>query len=124
MVTLFAGVLLGGDLTVKVTNDSGKPIMVALFDGSGKFPKEEFAIKKLKIEGTSHTFKDLKDGSYAISLYEDLDEDKEMDKLMGMIPTEPYGLSNNFKPTMGAPKFEECSFSLSGNKTIEIRLVR
>ncbi len=38
------------------------------------------------------------------------------------IPKEPFGFSNNVKPKMAKPTFEECKFSLTKDRVMKINL--
>ncbi|HEV2576109.1 MAG TPA: aldehyde dehydrogenase family protein [Acidobacteriaceae bacterium] len=67
---------------------------------------------------------DLPAGTYAVSVYEDLNGNHKLDRNFLGIPREPVGVSNNPPARHGAPRFEECSFRLSGaNQTISITVV-
>lgn len=68
---------------------------------------------------------DLPPGTYAISVYEDLNGNHKLDHNWLGIPREPVGVSNNPKAHFGPPKFDESSFHVgTGSKTISIQLVR
>ena len=68
---------------------------------------------------------DLPAGTYAVSLYEDLNGNHKLDHNWIGIPGEPVGVSNNPAARFGAPKFGESSFHLAANpQTITIRMVR
>jgi uncharacterized protein (DUF2141 family) len=47
-------------------------------------------------------------GKYAIAIYQDTDDDGEMDSNFLGIPKEPIGFGNNYKP-FGKPKFESAA---------------
>jgi len=67
---------------------------------------------------------DLPPGVYAVSVYEDLNENHKLDKGFLGIPSEPVGVSNNPPTRMGPPRFEESSFRLgAGPLTIQIKVV-
>lgn len=63
----------------------------------------------------------LKAGEYAIQLYQDLNNNKVMDRA-GMMPTEPFGFSN-IAMLMGPPSFEQAAFELKGDTEIRVRLL-
>lgn len=56
---------------------------------------------------------DLKYGVYAMAIYQDLDESGKIGKNLVGIPNEPFAVSNDVKPGLGAPPFEACSFNYS-----------
>lgn len=65
----------------------------------------------------------LPEGTYAIAIFHDVNNNEELDKNLVGIPKEPYGFSNNFKPRFSAPQFKDCSFELPAQgKQISIEL--
>ncbi|MYC28078.1 MAG: DUF2141 domain-containing protein [Nitrospira sp. SB0662_bin_26] len=99
----------------KVRNDS-QPVRVLLFNTPDTFPDEEryFRVQTTKAnEGTAVVeFTDLPPGAYAIMAYHDENEDNRLNRVLGMWPSEGYGLSLN-PLVMGPPTFQETSFELS-----------
>jgi len=70
------------------------------------------------------TFKDIPDGTYAISVLHDQNDYGKMDKNIMGIPKEGYGASNNPRKRMGPPGFDEAKFSVNQpQQTIEIKLM-
>ena len=68
---------------------------------------------------------DLLPGTYAVSVYEDLNGNHKLDHNFLGIPQEPVGASNNPKTRIGPPRFDECSFHIGTTSTnITITLVR
>jgi acyl-CoA reductase-like NAD-dependent aldehyde dehydrogenase/uncharacterized protein (DUF2141 family) len=64
-------------------------------------------------------------GTYAVSVYEDLNGNHKLDGNILGIPREPVGASNNPPARMGPPRFHECSFRVGAvDQTITITLVR
>jgi uncharacterized protein (DUF2141 family) len=68
------------------------------------------------------TFKDLPDGEYAIKLFQDKNDNNEMDMNMLGIPKESYGFSNN-GGHFGQPDYKEAKFSVKDNTIIDINLL-
>ena len=67
---------------------------------------------------------DLPAGTYAVSLYEDLNGNHKLDHNWIGIPGEPVGASNNPAARFGAPKFAESAIHLASDPhTITIRMV-
>ncbi len=67
---------------------------------------------------------DLPPGSYAVTVYEDLNGNHKLDHNLLGIPREPVGVSNNPPARFGPPHFDECSFHLGDTaQTITITLV-
>lgn len=57
---------------------------------------------------------ELAPGDWAVALTQDTNDNGKLDKSMLGIPTEPYAFSNNVRPHLAAPKFDECKFTVSG----------
>jgi len=67
---------------------------------------------------------DLPPGIYAVTVYEDLNSNHNLDHNLIGIPREPVGVSKNPPARFGPPHFDECSFPLGGTaQTIIISLV-
>lgn len=77
-------------------NNTGKA-MIGLYDKPENFLKKEYKIKEATITDLkAHViFKNIPDGTYAISLYHDEDDNKQLNMFLNFIPTEDYGSSNN-----------------------------
>ena len=69
------------------------------------------------------TFENLAPGRFAVKILQDLNGNGEMDTTLFGVPEEPFGLSNDIKPEMSAPGFEETGFELKpGQNTISITM--
>ena len=67
---------------------------------------------------------DLPPGTYAASVYEDLNGNEKLDHNLIGIPKEPVGVSGKPSDRFGPPRFDDCSFRLGHTpKTITITLV-
>ncbi len=67
-------------------------------------------------------FEDIPAGSYAISMYQDLNSNDNLDSTFFRIPKEPFGFSNNLPVRFGPPSFEKSSFEVTSNLSIEVKL--
>ncbi len=123
------GFAQNNSLTVNITgiNSIKGDIYVYLYTSEEGFPIEiskasEF--KKIKLTKNNMTvyFKNLKSGTYAVSVYQDIDTNGKINQNFLGIPKEPVGVSNNAEGFMGPPKYEDAKFNLDSNKTIEIKL--
>ncbi len=66
---------------------------------------------------------ELPKGEWAVAITQDLNNNDKIDKNFIGIPTEPYAFSNNVRPTVAAPGFDECKFLVSGpGKVVSIVL--
>ena len=57
---------------------------------------------------------ELPRGEWAVAITQDLNNNDKIDKNFLGIPTEPYAFSNNFRPTLAAPVFDDCKFMVDG----------
>lgn len=100
-------------------------VYVALFRADNSFPDGKPMDGK-RIEATEKqvaTTFSVEPGDYAVAVFHDENGNGKLDKRIFGIPKEPYGFSNNFRPTMSAPKFKDCKFTVGdGGKTISIKL--
>lgn len=114
-------------LVIKITNlgDLQGQVMVGIFDSEDNFLEEPIVGKTVKAtkEGLEVVFENLPFGTYAVSVIHDENENGELDSFL-VIPTEPYGFSNNVMGKMGPPSFKESSFSFEKDITIDIKLNR
>ncbi|SDG83999.1 Uncharacterized conserved protein, DUF2141 family [Psychroflexus sediminis] len=98
-------------------------IYLSLHDNAESFPSNnEKALRTAQIEKFDSTaeitFKNLKEGEYAISVFQDLNGNAKLDTNFIGIPKEPVGASK--QTWFGRPKFSKCKFSLKKNSTISI----
>ncbi len=95
-------------------------LYLAMYTTEESFLKEPYKRKKFLLSDFSGklTFNDLPSGEYAITLYQDLNENEKLDKLFS-IPLEPYGVSNNVN---SFPKFKDSKIQLNKNKSIKIKI--
>ncbi|TGE26444.1 DUF2141 domain-containing protein [Hymenobacter metallicola] len=57
---------------------------------------------------------DLPHGEWAVALTQDMNNNDLVDKNFMGIPTEPYAFSNNVRPKLAPPAFDECKFVVNG----------
>jgi uncharacterized protein (DUF2141 family) len=57
---------------------------------------------------------ELSNGEWAVVITQDINNNDKLDKNFLGIPTEPYAFSNNVRPTVSAPDFNQCKFLVSG----------
>src|SRR5688572_6870370 len=120
------GLFAQNKLEVKVTNikELTGTIQVALYNNENDFLKKFQEGKIVKATGTEViiVFDNLKKGEYAVSVYHDKNDNKEMDSNFMGIPSEPYGFSNNVMGSFGPPSFEKAKVLLDSNTTSVINL--
>lgn len=129
MLSLWSSVTNAAELTVKVESDlADGNIGCALFSNPKGFPMDASgAILKFSqntTTGTEFIFSNLKSGKYAVSVMNDQNGNKVIDKNFLGIPKEEWGVSNNIRPTLRAPKFEEAVFEIDekSDLTLKIRI--
>ena len=116
-------------LTIKISNieKTKGEIKVGIFNTDRNFLKEGAAIRNYSVKVDKNTavltITDLPKGEYAVSMYHDENSDNECNRNFIGIPKEPYGFSNNIKPKMSAPKYNDCKFTFEENKTLNIKLI-
>lgn len=115
-------------LTVNNISNSNGVIRVLLFQGPEGFPDQaKFAIQSASIKIINktaiHTFKNLPEGTYAISLFHDSQNTGKLRTNSFGIPKDGYGFSNNVAGIIGSPSFEKAAFKLTKDvKNIDIKL--
>lgn len=118
--------ILSQEIVVNVTNiesEEGK-IFIRLYDDKESFLKAPIQSKIISVSGqkANYTFTDIKPGIYAVSVYQDVNNNAKLDANFMHIPKEPVGISNNAKPKFGPPKFEDAKFELKPNKRIILNI--
>ncbi len=100
-------------LTIDGAQPGGGPLTVLLFDRAEGFPREAHAARRHVLPAGQSTLvlDDLKPGQYAVLAYHDEDGNGELNRFLGMIPTEGWGLSNN-PAISGKPAFKDAAVSL------------
>lgn len=97
-------------------------LRIGLYSDADDFLFDPAAYLNIPITNTgtvSGTFKGIPAGAYAISLFQDENDNEKLDLGFLRIPKEPYGFSNNAKATFGPPSFEKASFSHQDGVTIQ-----
>ena len=114
-------------LTVTVDgigNSKGK-ILVAVFDSINFLKQPVYSglvdVKQGQEEATI-VIDSIASGKYAVSLFLDENGNYKVDTGAYGIPVEKFGFSNNVRPTMGAPTFQDCMFTIKEDTEINITL--
>ena len=111
------------EVTVKDIQVGKGNIVVEIYDNKENFFKKPFDTKTVKASDQTLDFSfDIPDGVYVVAVYQDINENKELDKGWFNIPKEPYGLSNNYRPRFSAPTFDDCKFKVTKQTNITIIL--
>jgi len=127
-VTTYTSSAQNVTLTIKITGIeklAGK-VRVGIYNNAANFPVEGKELKHVIIDVTAKTLTctfTVPAGYYAIAMYQDENMDGEINKNFLGIPKEKFGFSNNIKPKLSAPSFDETKINLTKNMTIEIKLI-
>ncbi len=81
----------------------------ASFDSSA--PPLRATVLPLAAEGVEWAL-ELPLGTYAVKVFQDLDNDGELDRGALGRPTEPYGFSNDARGRFGPPSWQEAHFEI------------
>jgi uncharacterized protein (DUF2141 family) len=116
------GYLSAQTLTVRIENAviGQGPLMIGVFNDEKTFPNNHFKGEKATVSDTVTivTFHDLPIGQYAVSVFQDSNNNGKLDTGLFGIPKEKYGFSNDVR----RPDFQRSSFNFNGDMTITIRI--
>ena len=122
----------GATLTLRVQVDGFKTAAgaagIALWDAARGFPEEiEHAsattYATIQEGGAMARFDQLEPGTYAITVYHDRNDNGRFDKNWLGMPREAWGVSNNVRPRLRAPRFDEAMLALeAGEQLVEIQV--
>ena len=119
--------LLATEVEIKITGveEEDSTIYVAVYDKEADWPAGE-PFRGFMTPATSPvtiTQVDLPAGTYAVSVFQDLNGNGEMDYNALRMPKEPWGVSNDAPARFGPPKFKKMSFEVGSEPiTIEFGL--
>ncbi len=101
---------------------------IAVWNAARGFPEEiehAFATTYATIQNgvAAAGFDRLEPGSYAITVYHDKNDNRRFDKNWLGMPKEAWGVSNNVRPRLRAPRFAEAMLDVeAGEQLVEIRV--
>jgi len=101
-------------------NNNGT-VKVGLYNSESNFLEREFKTSEATIKNQKAyvSFTNIPDGIYAICAYHDEDANNEFNMLMGFIPLESFGNSNNAPARFGPPKWEDAKFEVKNGTVIK-----
>jgi len=116
-------------LTIENLGSTTAPVLIGLYGADNEFLNDKDTLRKYKFVPDGDVLKasitDLQYGTYAMALFQDMDNDGKIERNFIGIPKDPYGFSNNARPAFKAPSFEDCCFDYSENEnTVEISMIR
>ena len=101
---------------------------IALWDDGQGFPEGiEHALDSTYVAvegGTARAVFELPEpGTYAVTVFHDRNDNQRFDKNWIGMPKEAWGVSNQARPRLRAPRFDEAEFEIAGGtQVVEIRI--
>lgn len=88
----------------------------------GKRPYD--AERSVAVTGKAMTcvFNDVADGTYAVALFHDENDDGKLETNFLGIPREGVGVSNNKIRSLGPPRWEDAKFAVKGDVDLDVTL--
>jgi len=135
---IFAALLLGSaaamadgpNLRVVATNvksDEGK-VYVWVYDKKDDWLSDRYRTQK-SVEVAGNRAGDritiellLPAGEYALSVFQDVNDNGKLESNFIGIPREPAGLSNNVRPRFGPPKYKDAVFTVAVGTVTEQKI--
>ncbi|MEZ5564298.1 MAG: DUF2141 domain-containing protein [Gammaproteobacteria bacterium] len=120
----------GPDLRVVATNiksDAGK-LYVWVYDKKDDWLSDRYRTEKVvDIAGNRSGDRVTVDlllpaGEYALSIFQDVNDDGKLERNFIGIPKEPAGLSNNVRPRFGPPKYKDAAFTVTPGTVVEQKI--
>lgn len=101
-------------------------ILIGIYDSPVNFAKEGSQIKLISVPADSKTVSvtitDLKEGKYAFTILHDKNANGKCDFNLLGIPKESIGFSNNVKPKLKVPSFNDVKVNVKDSLTLNIKL--
>jgi uncharacterized protein (DUF2141 family) len=122
-----------GELTVNVTGLIAPygSVGCSLFSAEAGFPMDNSRAETewVPVSGDSVTcrFKEVLPGKFAVSVAHDVNGNRKVDTNFFGLPTEQWGVSNNVRPSLRAPRFNEAVFNIASetpNPSIDIKVAK
>lgn len=108
----------------KVKNLNGN-LLIAVYDQASNYSSDSQWVVMRKVKMTEGPIRiplgDVPTGHYAVKLFQDENDNNQIDKAPIGIPTESYGFSNN-GGSYGQPSFDEAKVLVDKATEIEIHL--
>lgn len=129
LIVFFNGILnlnAQNTIEVEITNfDSNKgTAFIGLYNAENAFLEKEYKGAKVEIKNKKAvlTFKDVPDGTYAVSVFHDEDGNGKLTTDFLGIPKESYGASNNAKGLFGPPKWKNAKFEVRNGAFVKKKI--
>lgn len=103
-------------------------IIVSVFDDAKSFPAKGRELALITVPADAETVKipinDIKPGEYAFAVLHDVNANGKCDSNMIGMPKEPFGFSNNVKPKLKVPSFDQVKVNVTDGMIIKIKLIK
>ena len=126
--TFFWFELSAGEIRILVSNIEEKKgtIHYGVYNDPKLFPDESGKIlggveEVSKVINDGLLIDDLEESDYAVAIFHDKNSNNKFDTFFS-IPKEKFGFSKNARVFLGPPKFEDASFFVGQNSTVEIMI--
>ena len=120
--------LFAGEIRILVSNIEEKrgTIHYGVYNNPKLFPEESGKIiggfeQVSKVIEDGLLIDDLEESNYAIAIFHDKNSNNKFDTFFS-IPKEKFGFSKNARVFLSPPKFEDASFFVGQNSTVEIMI--
>jgi uncharacterized protein (DUF2141 family) len=116
------------DVVVVVTGirSAAGEVGCALFPNARGFPLDlSGAVQQwhaVQLSGVTCRFEGVKPGTYAVAVTHDLNGNHRTDRNFFGIPTEDWGVSNDVRPRMRPPRFEEAAFKVTDGAPVRLTI--
>jgi len=116
------------NLTISITNIENNfgILNIGVFNHKDSFPVKGKEYRTAKVEASQDTvfviIRNLPMGEYAISIFMDENMDSICNTNFIGFPKEDYGFSQNFRPLLRVPSFDDCKFKIANDTTIIVEL--
>ncbi len=101
-------------LIVKNLASPTAPVVVGIYNSQHRFLYKEGRLKEYTFTPKGNTLTalitDINYSEMAVAVYQDMNSNGKFDKNSLGLPKEGYAFSNNFKPRVKAPEYDDCKF--------------
>ena len=124
------GAEAGANLRVIATNvktDQGK-LYVWVYDKKDDWLSDRYRTQKSILVAGNRSNNTvtvellLPAGEYALSIFQDVNDNGKLESNFIGLPKEPAGLSNNLRPKFGPPKYKNAAFAVSVGTVVEQKI--
>jgi uncharacterized protein (DUF2141 family) len=122
---------LHAPLTIIIKNlaSTSAPVVVGIYKSKYTFLSKESRVKEYTFIAKKGTLTahitDINYGEIAVAVYQDMNSNGGFDKNFLGLPKEGYCFSNNFRPIVKAPCFNDCKFNYdSATNTMTMFMIK